>query len=197
MGPYELLVLVYMSHVCIRVCVSCVLCLHIGMERDRLPYGLLLKDVPGYVLVDLYVKDKIVTSCNKQTVEKGTILITLSHEEAKVTASKFNPPHNYKAAVLQEKVTLHCDQSQVYPLNRKQRDLIQGVRGLQDRLEVIHKLEWVEKLHLGSFVYVTVPTIPVPVKGIINHLDRLPGEAGIKFGVELMVCWKTCTCMCL
>ena len=160
----------------------------IGMEqRDRLPYGLLLEDVTGYVQTDMYLKGKIVSTCNKQTVEKGTLLITLSHEEAKATARKFTSPHNYKAAVSQEKVTLHCVSDQVYQLTRQQRDLMQGVRGLHDRLEVVKNLEWVEKLNLGSVIHVTVPTIPLPVKGIIRHLDRLPGQAGIKFGVELMV----------
>jgi len=46
----------------------------------------------------------------------------------------------------------------------------------------------VDKLKIKSYVYVTIPTIPTPMKGIIHHIGPLKGEAGTKFGIELQVC---------
>ena len=53
---------------------------------------------------------------------------------------------------------------------------------------MLHDLDWVEKLQCRSIVYVTIPTTPTPVRGIISHVGPLKGEAGTKFGIELLVC---------
>ena len=46
-----------------------------------------------------------------------------------------------------------------------------------------------DKLDIESIVYVTIPTITVPVQGIIHFIGTLPKEAGTKFGIEFLVCY--------
>jgi len=159
---------------------------------NRLPYGLLLENVDGYKKNDAFRGGgQVSASYNKQAIPKGTMLAALSYEESKATASHFNPFHNYKS-VTNLSVTLHCKVHQVYQITREQRDILQGVRSLEDRLKVLHKLDWVAELQLGSFVYVTIPSIPVPVRGVIGHIGTLRKQIGTMFGVELMV-----QCMCM
>jgi len=148
--------------------------------------------VDGYKKEDVFRGGHVSISYNKQAIPKGTLLIALSHEESKATASRFNPFHNYKL-VADMSVTLHCKVHQVYQITREQRDMLRGVRRLEDRLEVLHKLDWATKLNLGSFIYVTIPSIPVPVRGIVRHIGRLRKQVGTMFGVELTVC--VCACV--
>jgi len=152
---------------------------------------LLLENVDGYKKQDAFVGGHVSISYHKQAVPKGTLLIALSREESKATASHFNPFHNYKS-MTNFLVTLQCKVHQVYQITQEQRSMLQGVRRLEDRLEVLHKLDWVAKLQLGSFVYVTIPSIPVPVRGVVRHIGRLRKQVGTMFGVELMVC----VCLC-
>jgi len=159
---------------------------------DHLPYGLLLENVDGYKQRYSFRGEHVSIFYNKQTVPKGTLLAALSHEESKATASHFNPFHNYKS-MDNMSVTLYCNAHQVYQITQERRDMLLGVRRLEDRLEVLHKLDWVTKLHLGSFVYVTIPSIPVPVRGVVCHIGRLNTQIGTMFGVELMVC--VCACV--
>jgi len=148
--------------------------------------------VNGYKKQESFRGGHVSTSYHKQAVCKGTLLIALSHEESKATASQFSPLHNYKS-LTDMSVTLYCNAHQVYQLTREQRYMLHEVRRLEDRLEVLHKLDWVAELHLGSFVYVTIPSIPVPVRGIIRHIGRLRKHLGTMFGVELIVC--VCACV--
>ena len=69
----------------------------------------------------------------------------------------------------------------------KQRDLLLAVDSCLDRIEVLNKLRWIGSLAIGSKVYVTLATIPVPVNGIIRYVGSLSGLDGARFGVELMV----------
>jgi len=172
---------------------------------DHLPYGLLLENVDGYKKENVFRGEYVSISYHKQAVPKGTLLIALSHEESKATASCFNPFHNYKS-MTNFLVTFYCKVHQVYQITREQRDMLLGVRRLENRLEVLHKLDWIAKLQLASCVYVTIPSIPVPVRGIIRHIGTLKKQIGTMFGVELMVCVCACvdenvhsiyTCMCM
>ena len=84
--------------------------------------------------------------------------------------------------------TLHCTLTELKQLTCKQNNLLMGVSRLDSRLEVLCKLDWVEKLDIESIVYVTIPTITVPVQGIIRFIGKLPEEVGTKFGIEILVC---------
>ena len=157
-------------------------------NMEHKPFGLLLVNVTGNSHVDFVVDDQMVTCHQKFLVPKGSLLTVLSEKEAKVIAGDIKPLHNYKFVSGHHPITLHCNPSQVFPITRNQRALLNGVPRESDRVEVLHNLDWVEKLILGSFVYVTIPTIPTPVKGIVHHVGPLEGEAGTKFGIELQVC---------
>ena len=157
------------------------------MEK-KLPFGLLLEDVIGYSHQDILIEDQIVTRDQKLLVNKGSLLTVLSQREAKATSGHINPLPNYKYVSNHVTITLHCKARYVFPITRNQRDLLHGVPSKSDRIEVLNNLIWVEKLNYGSYVYVTIPTIPTPVSGVVCHIGPLEGEVGTKFGIELQVC---------
>ena len=150
-------------------------------------FGILIKEVIGYTNVEILIEDQGFTQYQKRLVNKGTLLTVMSHGEARMTADEFDPPHNYKCVMDHETVTLYCKPAQVYQLTKSERNLLNGVPRTDERIEVLRNLDWVGKLHLGSGVYVTIPTIPVPVRGVVSHIGQLKGEVGTKFGIELLV----------
>ena len=69
-----------------------------------------------------------------------------------------------------------------------QQDFLLAVKQTHYRMEVLErKLQWVELLTVGSEVYVTIATIPAPVRGIVRYIGKLSGEEGKQFGIEIMV----------
>ena len=156
---------------------------------SHLPYGILLKNIPGYNKKEKKSKRrKSVKGYDEQPVlvPEGTLVATLSQAESINACGVFDPLHNYKC--IDSSITLHCTLTEVKQLTCKQKDLLMGVTRLDSRLEVVCKLDWVDKLDIKSIVYVTIPTITVPVKGMIRFIGTLPEEVGIKFGIELLVC---------
>ena len=103
---------------------------------------------------------------------------------------KYNRLVNYKVVAdscRQSEHFLFVAGSSIFYITTLQKDFLLGVNHLHSRIEVLQRLEWVESLTVGSEVYVTINTIPVPVRGIIRYIGGLTGEEGRKFGVELMV----------
>lgn len=156
------------------------------MEQSK-PFGLLLQSVVGYSQENVVCYDQVATYDQKLLVEKGSLVTVLSQREAKATVGHFKPLHNYKYVEDHRTVTLYCETTQVYPLTKNQRALLNGVVRKSVRIEVLHNLDWVERLKEGQYVYVTIPTIPVPVKGVVRLIGPLKGEVGTKFGIELQV----------
>ena len=161
-----------------------VVCIKFYVAMDHLSYGLLLEEKVGYKKQDTVSSGSTVTY-HKVKVLKGTLLITLSHEES-IIVSHSHHVHNYKSMGGMG-VSLYCDAHQVYQITREQRDMLLGVRNMESRIEEVHKLEWVSSLDFGSSVYVSIPTISTPVRGAIRHVGKIRGQAGTMFGVELMV----------
>ena len=161
-----------------------VVCIKFYVAMDHLSYGLLLEERVGYKKQDAVSSGSTVTY-HKVKVLKGTLLITLSHEES-IIVSHSHHVHNYKSMGGMG-VSLYCDADQVYQITREQRDMLLGVRNMESRIEEVHKLEWVSSLDFGSSVYVSIPTISTPVRGAIRHVGKIRGQAGTMFGVELMV----------
>lgn len=156
---------------------------------DCLPYGILLKHVVGFKKKDNKFKIiRPVTVYDEQgiLVQEGTLVVALSQAESVKTEGVFDPLHNYKC--MDSSITLHCASTEVKQLTCKQKDLLMGVYKLDSRLEVLSKLDWVDTLDIDSLVYVTIPTIAVPVQGIIRFIGTLPEEVGTKFAIELLVC---------
>ena len=157
-------------------------------SEQKLPYGLLLEDVIGYLHEFDVIEDQIVTHDVERLVDKGSLLTVMSQDEAKEIAGHITPLPNYKHVFNQLTITLHCTSNDLFSITKRQRDLLNGVSKKDDRIEVLHNLDWVEKLRHGSYVYVTIPTIPTPVSGVICHMGPLEGEQGTKFGILLQVC---------
>ena len=111
----------------------------------------------------------------------------MSQKEAKSIAGDSKPQHNCKFVSGHHPITLYYKPYQVFPITSNQRALLNGVSSVGNRIKVIHKLDWVEKLKYGFYVYVTIPTIPTPVKGLFCHVGPLDGAAGTKFGIEILV----------
>lgn len=156
---------------------SCIL-----QDMDK-PFGLLLMEEHGYLKEDTGIDCKSDIKSCKHLIGKGSLLTVFSDVADRSAGS----PHNYKYVSGDLTLTLHCKPDQVHPLTKKQRDLLEGVEREADRITVLYNLDWVEKLELQSYVYVTTPTILDPVKGVIHYIGSPMGQTGIKFGVELLV----------
>ena len=148
-------------------------------------YYILLEDKVAYKqkkgwnpLTPAYTDDHIL---------KGSLLMALSGSEARESVQYFNFLVNYKK-YSDPTLKLYCDPKDVRQLSEKQFNLLLGVKHVTDRYQLLRTLQWVESLDKGDPVAVTIPTIPAPVKGVVQYIGPLPGEEGTKFGVELLVC---------
>ena len=138
------------------------------------------------------------------TVHKGTLLVFLDSSTVKKIQEKYRCAINYKVAdrceICQSEVFLLATGDSILRITKLQREFLLGVRQLISRMELLKRLQWVESLTVGTDIYVTIATIPTPVKGIIRYIGELPGEEGRKFGIEMMVCTHvvpSCVCMYL
>ena len=122
----------------------------------------------------------------EEHIVRGSLLITLTDSEVTETSSYFTTPLNYKK-YSDDSIKLRCESEQVLQLNDQQFDLLLGVKLLFDRYKVLNILNWAEKLRAGFGVNVSIPTVPDPVRGVIQYIGTLPDEEGTKFGIELMV----------
>ena len=125
-------------------------------------------------------------------VHKGSLLVYLDSLTVKRIQEKYGRLMNYEVADRcdsnQSKVFLFATgSSSILNITALQRDFLLGVKQTRCRMEVLERLQWVESLAVGCEVYVTIATIPAPVKGIIRYIGKLPSEEGRKCGIELMV----------
>ena len=158
------------------------------MSKPQSPYAVLLKSGRGY-------REEITTDGSQLrpvAAHKGTLLICLNSEATTRLQRKFGCHVNYKLAdrhdIHQANVFLFDNGSTVFCVTALQRDFLLGVKQMHCRMELLKRLHWVESLKVGSEVYVTIATIPAPVRGIIRYIGGLTGEEGRKFGIEIMVC---------
>ena len=157
---------------------------------EDLPYGLLLERVYEYRQKHTAPSKQFIQKSGHQEIRKfalkGSLVVAISHMPSVSGA-------NYRT-LSKPSISLHCRIQQVHKLTEQQKDLLEGVEHLQDRTEVLHKLDWVQNLRVNYLVHVAIPTIPKPVKAVIQYIGKLPEEKGTKFGLELNVC--TCS-MCI
>ena len=125
-------------------------------------------------------------SFTEDRILRGSLLVELTDAESRETNLYFSPPLNYKR-YSDESVMLYCTPSQVLQLNDQQFNLLLGVKHPFDRFRALNILHWVEKLRVGVGVKVAICGIHNPAIGVIRYLGQLPGEEGIKFGIELLV----------
>ena len=157
------------------------------MNKTKQLYAVLLKSSHGH---------KEEGKCRNQlkavAVHKGSLLIHLDSATINRIQEKHDRQVNHKVADRcdnpQSEAFLYAAESSILHITTLQRDFLLGVKQTHYRMEVLERLQWVESLTVGSDVYVTIATIPTPVKGIIRYIGGLSGEEGRKFGVELRVC---------
>jgi len=154
------------------------------MSKVELLYAVLLKSGHGYK--EEMKDEKELTSVN---VHEGSLLVYLDPLITNRIKEKYDCLVNYKMvdSCYHSEVFFFATESSVFHITNLQRDLLLSIEHMQHRIEVLQRLKWVESLVIGSEVYVTIATIPAPVKGIIRFIGKLPCEEGRRFGVELMV----------
>ena len=143
-----------------------------------LPYALLLQEDDGHKYTE-----------NNNRVLKGTLLVKLSQEEikgAKQYLASGLLPFNFKC-LEDPSIKIYCSSNDVHPLSEQQKDYLYGIGSASDRYGALGKLEWTQKLTKGSIIYVSIPAFSTAAKGKVHYIGRLPGENGIKFGIELLV----------
>ena len=165
---------------------------------SKLSYGLLLDDTKGYRRLSAFVnKDQLEGEVTHKLVSKGSLLVQLNKTAIKAFKETFNCNINYTVySVPSTETYLFVGNHKVLAITNEQRDFLYGIEGLTERLEVYKRLGWIEKLTEGSEVYVTIPTTPYPVKGVVRWIGKLTGEYGKKFGIELLVCVYIVLCVC-
>lgn len=161
------------------------------MSKAEELYAVLLKTGRGYK------EEKDEGQLKPVTVCKGTLLVYLDSLSVKKIQEKYTVGlMNYKVADRcenpQSGALLFATGSSISHITAMHRDFLLGVKQTYFRMELLKSLQWVQSLRLGSDVYVTITTIPTPVRGIIRYIGDLPGEEGRKFGIELMVCMYIC-----
>ena len=158
------------------------------MNRVESTYAVLLKPALGYT-------EKAIDGNQLKPVaaQKGSLLAYLDSLTVNRIQERYHCLVNYKVADRhdshQPEVFLFVTgPSSVLHITALQRDFLLSVKLNNCRMEVLKRLKWVESLELGSEVYVTIATIPTPVRGIIRYIGGLHSEEGRQFGIELMVC---------
>ena len=156
-------------------------------------YALLIKEVQGYK--ESEGSDYLTPlSYENINVPAGSLVEYLSSAEVSTIKTVYEFEVNYlvysSGSHVQSGVILLASPDQLYKLTPKQKDFLLAVNYLTDRVEMLRKLQWVENLEIGSEVYTTIDTIPIPVKGVIRYIGELSGVEGIQFGIELIVRMK-------
>ena len=159
------------------------LCSSIIMEFP--PYGILLNDVQGFKQGPRYGQQ-----LEHTTVQKGSLISITVSSDITALREAHNLTVNYQLDVHSFSTTyLYANFDDIFGLSSLQRDLMFGVKDLDDRLSMLSTLMWVESvLEIRSAVYVAISSIPTPVRGVVRYIGELPCEYGRNFGIELLVC---------
>ena len=156
---------------------------------SKLSYALLLDDVTGYRKCSAFVKqDQLEGQLTHKVISKGSLLAELSKKDISSFQDTYSSTVNYMVySIPSTECYLFVGKHKICAITNQQRDYLYGIEGLTERLEVYKRLEWIEKLTENSQVYVTIATIPYPIRGRVRWIGKLPGEYGKKFGIELLV----------
>ena len=164
--------------------------------KDQTPkYAILLDSAVGYKEPGLLkdAKDFVLgkpKQYSQKNIISGTLLEALSEKEILLLAPHFDPILNYKVLSSDPTVWLHCTSKQVKRLNHEELKYLQAVKSFNGRLKALPKLDWIGSLHVGSGVYLNIPTVYGRLlKVTIRYIGSLPSEdhLGTNFGVELLV----------
>ena len=164
------------------------ICNYFSMSKQ---YAVLVKEVQGHKELEVSSDTDYPLSYENIDISAGSLVKRLSPADVLAirTAYKFKVNYSVYSSSSHDQsgVLLFASSDQLYELTKKQKDLLLAVDLVIDRVEVLKKFPWVESLEIGSKVYTTIDTIPVPVKGEIKYIGLLSSVEGIRFGIELIV----------
>jgi len=162
-------------------------------NMENLPYGILLESVKEHKKENVRRQRQTIPanwpfkkldSKEPHVAPKGSLVVSISQDKSGANYRTLSKPN----------FLLSCKPDEVYKLNSVEKDLLEGVEHFQDRTESLHKLDWVQKLRIGSPVYVVISSKPIPVQGIIQYIGIPRGKIGTKIFVEAMVCRLLALC---
>jgi len=150
-------------------------------------YGILIQDVQGFQEDTSFIGHG--QQFIPRIISKGSLITRLKPSDVTAIKEVHECYVYYKLETVHKSNTyLFVGSEYICGMSGVQRDFMLGVSKCSHRLEMLQKLKWIESLKKGSEVYVTIATIPAPVRGVVRFIGGLPGETGRKFGIELMVC---------
>ena len=150
--------------------------------------ALLLRDAQGDrrgSLLPAFIRKK-----KDVAVLRGSLLIALPPKDS-TSGADGKPAHNY--GVHHEDITLYCEYDDIAPLTNYEFQLLSGISTLGARYDafISDNHEWGSKLREGEIVYVALPTkeaiANTGCQAVVRWIGTLPGETGIKFGIEITV----------
>ena len=167
--------------------------------------ALLIKDVQGHKSPTGFqglVKGWISRRGEPVNVFRGQLVVPLP-EQLEDGAAPAGGGDNklYSYSLLQDPaVTVFCSAQDVCPLDHTEFSLLAGIKSREDRYKVFlsedDPLEWGTRVKRGDHVMVALPSSnpcsTTRAVAVIHYVGELPQEAGIQFGVEIVVC-----CCCL
>ena len=125
-------------------------------------------------------------------IMKGTLLLAIPDKDI-VLRNDGKPGHNFRM-YKNDDITLYCPEEHFCPLTNYEFRLLSGMKTNAARYQafVDEILEWGSKLRVNDVVYVALPSkqpIPNPdrCQAKVRYIGVLPGEEGIKFGLEITV----------
>ena len=157
---------------------------------SKLKYALLLDNVKGYRILSTFInKDSLGGELLHVIFSKGSLLVKLNKQDISAFKKTYGCNVNYAVySIASNDSYLLVGNHIVHTITTEQKDFLYGIERHIERIEVYKNLEWIEKITVGSKVYVTISTTPYPVKGVVRWIGKLLGEYGKKFGIELLVC---------
>ena len=159
---------------------------------SKLKYALSLDDVKGYKILSTFInKDSLGGELLHAVISKGSLLVKLNKQDISAFKKTYGYSVNYAVySVASIDSYLLVGIHEIHVITNEQRDFLYGIERHIERVEAYKNIGWIEKLTVGSKVYVTISTTPYPVKGVVRWIGKLLGEYGKKFGIELSV--STC-----
>ena len=147
-----------------------------------------------HILLKQTVGEKLSTDGGKpfsMWIAKGD-LVTEIPEKDQVPRDKGHP-HNYRK-LTEPDVTFYNDGTDIAPLDGREADYLLGVEEACDRMHEYlkpNKLKEVTDLRTNDVVLFKLDCggVDKVIRGKVKYYGAYPGSKGVKFGIEIMVCY--------
>lgn len=129
-------------------------------------------------------------------VFRGQLVVPIAEQQEDGAPLRGGDKKLYPFCLLEDPaVTVLCSEQHIAPMDPTEFQLMAGIRSREDRYEVFLSgddlLEWGTQLKRGDHVLAALPSSnprsQIKVVAVIRYVGELPQEAGIQFGVEILV----------